>query len=144
MIRKSVLLPCSREQAFALFTSRISEWWPLERRHTQDPLSVISLSSDGRFFERDRHGGEVELGAVRVWEPPLRLLLDWYPGTDPQHPTSVEVRFESEGDATRVSVEHSATASSETLFPERVARYEVSWSLVLAALQQRARLDNGN
>ena len=66
MITKSILLPCPPERAFALFTGRISDWWPPERRHTGDPKSVITLSEDGKFVERDAAGRQVALGAVRV------------------------------------------------------------------------------
>jgi len=100
MITKSVLLTCQPERAFELFTRRISEWWPPQRRHTADPASVIVMSEAGRFYERDSDGNEVELGAVLAWEAPKRLVLDWYPGTDRAHPTRVEVSFSPAGAAT--------------------------------------------
>jgi len=141
MIVKSVVLACEPVRAFQLFTARISEWWPPERRHTSDPNSTIVLSEEGRFYERDQKGTEVELGLVRAWEAPKRLVLDWYPGTDPAHPTRVEVLFEPEGTSTRVVVQHSATPSSEALFPTRAPRYEASWTLVLAAFGGATELD---
>lgn len=134
MITKSIVLPCAPARAFTLFTEEIGRWWPPERRHTGDPDSVIVLSREGRFFERARDGREVELGAVREWDEPNRLVLDWYPGTDADHPTSVEVRFEPHGDSTRVVVQHRATPTSEHLFPRRAQAYQASWDLVLAAL----------
>jgi uncharacterized protein YndB with AHSA1/START domain len=140
MIRKSIVLPCDSASAFRLFTARISDWWPIERRHTGDPESTIVLSEAGPFFERDRAGREVPLGAVLSWEPPTRLLLDWYPGTDPLHPTRVEISFSPAGESTRVDVFHTATPAGEPLFPTRAPRYEASWALVLGALA-RAALD---
>jgi uncharacterized protein YndB with AHSA1/START domain len=141
VITKSVLLACGPARAFDLFTNRISEWWPPERRHTGDPKSTITLSESGRFFERGGSGAEVELGAVISWEAPARIVLDWYPGTDKEHPTRVEIRFLVEGEGTRIIVEHGPTAASEDLFPVRAPRYEASWSLVLGALSA-APLDN--
>lgn len=134
MIEKSVVLACDQARAFTLFTEQISSWWPPERRHTGDAESTIVLDAAGPFFERSRDGKQVPLGAVRVWEPPRRLVLDWYPGTDAEHPTRVEVSFVPEGEVTRVNVWHGATAASEALFPMRAPRYEASWELVLAAL----------
>jgi uncharacterized protein YndB with AHSA1/START domain len=136
MIVKSVVLPCSPPAAFALFTEHITEWWPPERRHSSDPHSVVVLSQHDGLFERDSTGRKVELGLVKCWEPPTRIVLDWYPGTDRDHPTEVEVHFLPEGQATRVEVRHRATPASASLFPTRAPRYATSWELVLAALER--------
>lgn len=139
MIYKSVLLPCRPPQAFSLFTERISDWWPADRRHTRDPHSQIFLSASGRFWEQARDGHEVELGRVRTWEPPHRLVLDFYVGTNAAHPTEVEVGFVSEGESTRVSVTHRPTALSEDLWKLRATIFERSWGAVLAALAAAGR-----
>ncbi|NUO53571.1 MAG: hypothetical protein HOV80_32370 [Polyangiaceae bacterium] len=138
MITKSVLLVCGPARAFELFTNRISEWWPPERRHTGDPKSTITLAESGRFFERGGSGNEVELGAVISWHAPEKIVLDWYPGTDKDHPTRVEIRFAAEGDGTRITVDHGPTEASEDLFPMRAPRYEASWTLVFHALVRAA------
>ena len=140
MIKKSILLACPMDRAFYLFTQAASEWWPLERRHTQDPLSQIQMLPSGRFWERAADGHEVDLGHVREWDPPHRLVLDFYPGTDAQHPTLVVVTFAAEGDATRVTVDHRPTAVSEDLWKLRVPRFEQSWELVLAAFARHAAM----
>jgi uncharacterized protein YndB with AHSA1/START domain len=143
MIEKSIVLPCSLERAFALFTEQISSWWPPERRHTNDPNSTLSLQASGRFYERASDGREVELGRVRAWEPPSRLLLDFYPGTDAQHPTEVEVQFAREQASdtrTRVTVLHRATPASAALFGARAPKYLDSWDAVLSALARAAAL----
>lgn len=134
MIKNSVLLACAPERAFALFTEAASEWWPEARRHTKDPASTITLSPAGRFWERAADGHEVELGRVREWEPPRRLVLDFYPGTDAQHPTDVTITFVAEGDGTRVTVEHRPTPVSDELWKQRAPRFEQSWEAVLGAL----------
>ncbi|HEY4104205.1 MAG TPA: SRPBCC domain-containing protein [Polyangiaceae bacterium] len=138
IMMKTVRLECPIARAFSLFTEQISEWWPPERRHTGDPRSSITLSQSGRFFERDSAGKEVELGAVLTWDPPQRLILDFYPGTDPAHPTRVEVRFTADGGATEVMILHSATKTSEALFPAQAPQYDASWNLVLASLRHAA------
>ena len=137
-IEKSVLLPCGRARAFALFTEEAGAWWPPDRRHTGDPTSRIAMLESGRFYEEARDGHVVELGRVRVWEPPDRLVLDFYPGTDAEHPTEVEVRFVDEGSSTRVCITHRPTAASAALWSTRAPRYVASWTLVLAALAQAA------
>lgn len=132
MIFKSKVLACDVAKAFELFTTCAGEWWPPRLRHTGDPSSTIVMLSTGRFFERGGDGHEVELGAVREWAAPDRLVLDWYPGTDVEHPTRVEVRFIPEGAAsTRVEIRHESLPASELLFPARAPRYDAAWSLVL-------------
>lgn len=143
---KSVVLECAPTRAFTLFTEHASEWWPTSRRHTQDPSSSILLLASGRFYERAGDGKEVELGKVRQWEPGRRVLLDFYPGTDADHPTEVEISFTAEGKGTRITIDHRPTASSEALWEQRVARYDASWTLCLVGLEKAARegVANGN
>ena len=135
MITKSVVLACGVARAFELFTDHAGEWWPEGRRHTPDLQSEICMLASGRFWERARDGTEVELGRVRAWEAPHRLVLDFYPGTDAEHPTEVIVTFSATGDDTLVTVVHRATGASEALWNARAPRFAASWELLLPALQ---------
>lgn len=139
MIVNSVLLDMDVPQTFAFVTSRISDWWPAERRHTGDAGSRIFLLASGRFYERASDGREVDLGRVTLWNEPHLILLDFYIATGPDHPTEVEIRFEAEGAQTRVTVIHRPKPESAHLWDERSPRYATSWSLVLASLQRHAK-----
>jgi uncharacterized protein YndB with AHSA1/START domain len=134
MINKSVVLQCSPERAFSLFTEHAGQWWPAERRHTQDAASAIRIEASGRFFERAGDGTEVELGVVRLFEPGDRLVLDWYPGTGHASPTQVEVHFEAVDSGTRVTVTHGPGVAGADVFGRNAPAYLRSWDLVLAAL----------
>jgi uncharacterized protein YndB with AHSA1/START domain len=134
MIRKSILLRCPPEEAFRLFTGRISEWWPKKHRPSKDPESELFLEPGGRFWERSRDGREIELARVLSWEPPGRLRLDFYIGTNAAQPTHLEVTFTSENEGTRVTVNHRAGPESEDLWALQAPAYEKSWEAVLAAL----------
>jgi hypothetical protein len=138
MMVKSVVLPLAPLAAFELFTQKIGEWWPPDRRHTQDPASEIFLLQSGRFYERARDGHEVELGQVRSWERPHRILLDFFIATGRKKPTEVEITFAGQDDGTRVTVTHRPKAESEDLWSERAPRYAQSWDLVLTALSRVA------
>jgi len=137
MIQKSVLLHCPLDQAFRLFTERISEWWPITHRLTKDPESLLFLESTGTFRERSRDGREVELGRVLTWQPPHRLTLDFYLGTGTAQPTSVEVTFEPEEAGTQVTIIHRPGPESENLWSLRAHVFDKSWDSVLAALANR-------
>jgi hypothetical protein len=139
VIDRSVVLPCGQAAAFSLFTERASDWWPPSRRHTGDSESAVLLTAGGRFWERATDGREVELGRVLEWEAPARLVLDFFPGTDPAHPTRVVVTFEPVDDGTLVRVQHGPTPVSEgALWLERSPAFERSWAAVLAALHDAA------
>jgi uncharacterized protein YndB with AHSA1/START domain len=139
MIEKTLLLPCEPAHAFSLLTEQAGNWWPSDRRHTKDPSSAILIEHGGRFFERAADGTEVELGVVRIFEPPSRLVLDWYPGTGPKEPTQVEILLTAEGDGTRVRLVHRAGPSSAESYVKKAAAYEQSWTLVFAAWLAAAR-----
>jgi uncharacterized protein YndB with AHSA1/START domain len=138
-VTKSVLLACDPARAFELFTKHAGAWWPEDRRHTDDAASTIRIESSGRFFERATDGTEVELGVVRRFEAAQRLILDWYPGTGPDDPTHVEIRFESVDGGTRVSITHGPGAASDATFRRTASAYERSWDAVLAAFSNTAR-----
>jgi uncharacterized protein YndB with AHSA1/START domain len=134
MIVKTVELRCEPARAFALFTERAGEWWPSERRHTDDDASTIRIEREGRFYECAADGTEVQLGLVRRFEPPHRLALDWYPGSGPAHATFVEVEFEPIVGGTRITVTHGAGAAPLETYDENATGYDRSWNLVLDAL----------
>jgi uncharacterized protein YndB with AHSA1/START domain len=134
MIIKSVVLRCSPERAFALFTEHAGLWWPPECRHTRDASSEIRLEASGRFFERARDGTEGELGVVRAFEPASRLMLDWYPGTGRENPTQVEVKFEAIATGTRITIIHGPGVAGIDRFDRNAPIYGRAWDRVLAAL----------
>jgi uncharacterized protein YndB with AHSA1/START domain len=136
VIVKSVVLECSRERAFRLFTEHAGMWWPEDRRHTDDDASEIRIEPSGRFFERARNGTEVALGVVRAFDPDKRLLLDWYPGTSSAHPTRVEVIFESVDDGTKVTIVHGPGLAGAELYGRNAATFDRSWDTVLAAYEK--------
>ena len=137
-ICKSVVLGCGVADAFALFTEHAGAWWPEDRRHTRDPGSEIRILPGGRFYERSGDGHEVELGRVREFEPPERLVLDFYVGTSAAEPTEVIVTFRAEGAGTRVTVDHRALPASEAAWRQRAPVFERSWDAVLAAMALHA------
>jgi uncharacterized protein YndB with AHSA1/START domain len=138
MIVKSVLLPLVPPAAFNLFTTKIGEWWPPDRRHTKDPTSDIFLLESGRFYERTGDGHEVELGRVRSWERTSRILIDFFIATGSDRPTEVEITFVAEGGGTRVTVTHRPKPESQALWTDRAPRYERSWDFMLTALSKAA------
>ena len=105
----SIDVACTPEHAFAVWTSRISTWWPKDHTVTgsRDLLVVFEPAVGGRIYERTASGDEFEWGQVTSWEPPDRLAYLWYLGRDRSAATDVEIRFVANGPAsTTVHIEH--------------------------------------
>jgi uncharacterized protein YndB with AHSA1/START domain len=90
------------ERAFQAFVEEIGAWWrPSTLFQTTPRPGVLSFEpgEGGRLIET-REGGKVfEIGAIRVWEPPLRLVFSWRQANFPLDlHTEVEVGFEAVGD----------------------------------------------
>ena len=99
------------QRVFEAFTNEIGAWWrpnPLFAFTPRSPgVLAFEGGADGRLVERLANGKVFEIGRVRAWEPPSRLVFSWRQASfAPDQETEVEVRFESAGPETRVTVEH--------------------------------------
>lgn len=130
-LQKSILVRCSLDHAFAVFTGRIDLWWPPSHRKFAGSELCLEPHAGGRFFERAPDGREATLGEVLTYEPPVRLVYAWVPGSL-TGPTHVDVRFSRSDDSTLIEVAHSPGLGSD-VFAERVALFERAWSSVLPA-----------
>lgn len=136
MIDKQIDVAVPPERAFRAFTEHVGIWWPPGHRVAREADAVLRIegSEGGRFFERTTAGREIEYGRVLSWEPPSRLRLAWYLGSDREHATEVEVRFVPIDGGTRVEVTHRAGAMPTDRFDQTAPRFVKGWGLVLDAL----------
>ncbi len=101
----------SPERAFDLFTENIGEWWlsnGLFQFTTRGPGRLaFEPGPSGRLVENLPDGEVFEIGRIRVWERPSRLVFRWRQASFELHQTTeVHVHFEPVGRETRVTVEH--------------------------------------
>lgn len=136
-IRKSVTVRRPLEEAFALFTDGIATWWPLathsiygERAKT----AVFEGRLGGRVYEIADDGEEGVWGSVSVWEPPHRIVYSWHPGRGEGTAQEVEIEFVSDGNDTRVEMEHRGWERA----PEKRAGYDTGWDFVLGSYADAA------
>ena len=144
-----------RERVFEAFTREIHLWW---RPH---PMFLFSRRADGRlaiepepggrFTETYPDGTSFEIGRVTAWEPGARLGLSWrQAGFEDGQSTEVEVRFETVGAETRVTVEHHGWDSvpaahvarhgmPDPLFLQRHGQW---WQSLVASLKQGVEADS--
>jgi uncharacterized protein YndB with AHSA1/START domain len=113
-IKKTITVAAPQKTAFAVFTEKMTAWWPLSTHHiakVEATEAVLEPKVGGRWYERGTDGSECEWGHVIAWDPPGRLILAWQISGDwqfdPKLITEVEVRFIAEGaNRTRVELEH--------------------------------------
>ncbi len=138
------------QRAFTAFTEEIASWWQPNGMFYFTPRSpgVISFETGagGRLIETLPNGKVFEIGKIRVWEPPQRLVVGWRQAAfQPGQDTEVEVTFEPVGAETRITVTHSGWDSvprehvAKHGFPEAVflQRHGEYWRLLLESLQVR-------
>jgi uncharacterized protein YndB with AHSA1/START domain len=115
----------SPDRAFEAFTREIGAWWKPNALFAFTPRDPGRLAfepgANGRLIETLANGKVFEIGRVRAWEPPRRLVFGWRQATfAPDQNTEVEVRFEPVGEETRVTVEHTGW---DTVPAAHVARH---------------------
>ena len=133
-VRKSLVVKCSPERAFEVFTREIGSWWPLTQYSIgQDKITEVVFEEQvgGRIFERHSDGGEGEWGRVLAWDPPNRFAMTWYPGGTPDKATELEVRFAPEAGGTRVDLEHTGWEILAAEAQETAKNYDEGWGYVL-------------
>jgi uncharacterized protein YndB with AHSA1/START domain len=141
-VRKSIVVSCSPEQAFSLFTEGVAGWWPLST-HSVGEAKVRSAVFEGRvggrIYEIWDDGQERDWGTVLTWEPPHRVVYSWQPNADRPASTEIEVRVTPEGDGARLDLEHRGWERLGDEAAEVHGRYDGGWDIVLAAYLLGAR-----
>jgi uncharacterized protein YndB with AHSA1/START domain len=113
------------QRAFDAFVGEIGAWWQpnvLFAFTPRDPgVLAFEPGENGRLTTTLASGKVFEIGRIRAWEPPSRLVFGWRQATfEPGQDTEVEVRFELIGEETRVTVEHTGW---DTVPAAHVARH---------------------
>ena len=94
-------------------------------RHSVSRSSLLRIEPKvgGRLFESFEAEGTqhiVEVGRVRVWDPPRRLTFTWRNANfAPHEQTEVEIQFEPTASGTLVTVTHSGLSALRTDHPAR-------------------------
>ena len=98
-------------RAFAAFTDQIGEWWHHNGLFQFDAWRTGRLAFEpgpaGRLTETYDNGDVFQIGAIKVWEPPRRIVLSWREASfEPDQETELHVRVDEAGEQTRVTIEH--------------------------------------
>ena len=136
-ICKTIVVPLHPEDAFALFTTRIGSWWPVQQFSvavaTGDTVAevVVEPRVGGAIYEIAASGTRADWGRVTHWEPGVAFHMDWWPGHGPDVASQVAVSFALTEAGTRVELVHSGLSER----PDGAAlidQYTSGWDLVLS------------
>ena len=140
-VRKTLMVNCTPERAFEVFTSEVASWWPV-RTHSihKDKVTdvVIEPRTGGEMYELAEGGKREHWARVTAWEPPGRLVLAWRVNPQTDGPTEIEVTFSPDGSGTRVELEHRYWEEAGENAAAMRENYEGGWDIVLAPFVERA------
>jgi uncharacterized protein YndB with AHSA1/START domain len=110
-ISATTLVEADPATAFRIFTDEVDAWWKRGPRFRPSVHGAGVLKFEGgaggRLLEVYNDGSSFEFARVTVWEPGSRLMMEMRArNLAPGESTEVEVRFESVGDQTRVTIEN--------------------------------------
>lgn len=106
---RTVTVTVPPTKAFAVFTERIGQWWPLEIHgvfHEEAEGVVFEPHVGGHVFELSSSGESASWAEVMEYDPPRRLVLAWRPNRDRPAPTTIEVTFTPVDEGTKVELVH--------------------------------------
>jgi uncharacterized protein YndB with AHSA1/START domain len=128
---RAITIDTRAERAFAVFTERIGDWWPLATHTATEVLAADLAFVGGALVETSPDGEPSVWGTVTEWDPPNRLALTWSPTGGPE--TSIEVDFEASGGQTRIVLTHAGWEA----YGDRAAAFrdgyegEYAWGWIL-------------
>lgn len=144
-IEKTIDVPLAPSDAFALFTERLSDWWPRASHslsgHETAPVRVEPREG-GQIIETLPDGTEAPWARITAWDPGKRLAVKWHVGKDEAEHTELDVTFTPIDTGTRVRLVHDGfdrLADGAT----RAQGYDTGWDHVFkvcygGACQSRA------
>ena len=125
--RVSVTVAVAPPRAFEIFTEEIDRWWRrgVKFRQSRGRGGFLRIEPEvgGRLFESiDGDAGPhvLEVGRVRIWEPPRRLAFSWRSANFAAHEhTEVDVEFAPAAAGTLVTVTHRGLSALRNDHPAR-------------------------
>lgn len=141
-IKKTLTVPLSPADAFALFTSDMDTWWP------KDPFSVTGAQAkvtfpdhkDGDIIETGADGSTNIWGKLVAYDPGKFLSFTWHPGRDPKEATVVTVTFTETEDGTRCDLTHGGFDILGDTADAVSNSYLKGWDLVLGCYASAVKL----
>jgi len=139
VVRKTITVDCTIEEAFRVFTAEAVSWWPVESHSIHETVAeiVFETAVGGEVYEVSTSGEKGYWATVLDWDPPNRLVLAWNILRADGSPTEVEVRLLPEGAGTRVELEHRGWDKLSEGGRTKRDNYDTGWDFVLSRFVDR-------
>jgi uncharacterized protein YndB with AHSA1/START domain len=122
------------EAAYAAFTARFGDWWPVATHSlSREPATRCRLDATpgGVLEERAPDGAWHLWGTVESIQPGRRLRFSWHPGREPESAQWVDVHFVARGSGSRVTLTHGGWEALGEIAPILRREYIPGWRNVL-------------
>ena len=132
-LRREIIVDADPELAFAVFTQRIGEWWPVHQHSVYGAGATVAFVDQGlgsTIVESSAGAADAVWGTVTRWDPPTSVAFTWHPGKTAEAASQVSVAFEAADGKTLVRLEHTGWE----IFADPVAareEYGHGWPAVL-------------
>jgi uncharacterized protein YndB with AHSA1/START domain len=137
----TVTVRSSVDEAFRLFTSGISSWWPKATHSVgQEKTNAIVMDDyvGGELYELTTDGEKHVWGTILAFEPPHRVAFTWHPGRGVETQQEVEMRFRYVGDVTEVALSHRGWEALGAEALETRIGYSQGWNVILGQIYKQA------
>ncbi|MGH8250620.1 MAG: SRPBCC domain-containing protein [Steroidobacteraceae bacterium] len=133
----SVDLPTTPAGAYAAFTGRFAEWWPiathsLSRR--QATRCRFDATVGGTVGELAPDGTKHVWGQVEAIEPGRRIRFSWHPGREPESAQWIDVVFAPAAGGSRVTLTHGGWEALGEVGPLLRQEYVAGWRRVFGVV----------
>ena len=139
-IKKSLTVPLSAREAFALFTAEIDRWWPKASHSVKGPKAKLRFPKHkGDPITETGEDGETAIwGKLIAYDPGRYLAFSWFPGRDESEATVVEVVFIQTAAGTTVNLTHGGFAILGPTADAVSTSYLKGWDMVLGCFASAA------
>ncbi|MDP5084703.1 MAG: SRPBCC family protein [Yoonia sp.] len=141
-IEKSLTVPLTPAEAFALFTQNIDTWWPKATHSISGPKARLTFPKHKGedILEIGEDGERIVWGTLIAYEPGAYLAFTWHPGRTAQEATVVTVTFSETPEGTRCDLTHGGFDILGKTADAVSTSYLRGWDMVLGCYASATRV----
>lgn len=141
-INKTLTVPLTAIEAFALFTQNIDTWWPKASHSVSGAKAKIRFPAhkDEEITEEAANGDISVWGKLIAYEPGQYLAFTWHPGRSEKEATVVTVTFTQTEAGTRCDLTHGGFDILGDTADAVSTSYLYGWDIVLGCYASAAKV----